>query len=479
MKECGVCECNEPPSWATDNVDWMPPTGPASALVCNHDDEQQSQQQQQQQHVDDRIVSTGVDARAAEGWTSTNEDLFSPSLMTTHTTNRPNLFPSSSYSSTVSSPSLPYGGGLFTVDGINDNDNEDRNDNDVENENENDDNVVVVDLRLNPERYTGYTGPSAEKVWSAIHSTNCFQPEGRSTEHKDDNKNYDGDDMYCSDLLPAEHRLYNRLLSGLHSSISLHIAHSYCLEVDKDRVGECKTWGPSVEIARERVLDHPNRVENLYVAYALLLRAVVKAGPAITAAVPRHRDDPYFDESLKEWNDTILPELTKIWTLSSSSEQQQQKQQSSSSLSSSSLFLPKTFDESIFDIKEHRRGNGDGREQALSRRIGLQRRFQHLQKIIRCIGCDRCKLWATLQTLGIGTALRVLFHNENDNNAVTAASADGKQQQNLDLSRQEAVALVHTLERLSSSLVFAQELGSGGIIGSDAGGWEFAGRNNI
>lgn len=32
-----------------------------------------------------------------------------------------------------------------------------------------------VDLLLNPERYTGYAGPSAHRVWKAIYEENCFK----------------------------------------------------------------------------------------------------------------------------------------------------------------------------------------------------------------------------------------------------------------------------------------------------------------
>lgn len=31
-----------------------------------------------------------------------------------------------------------------------------------------------VDLSLNPERFTGYTGPSAHRVWRSIYEENCF-----------------------------------------------------------------------------------------------------------------------------------------------------------------------------------------------------------------------------------------------------------------------------------------------------------------
>lgn len=32
-----------------------------------------------------------------------------------------------------------------------------------------------VDLSRNPERYTGYKGDSAQKVWTCIYQENCFK----------------------------------------------------------------------------------------------------------------------------------------------------------------------------------------------------------------------------------------------------------------------------------------------------------------
>lgn len=32
-----------------------------------------------------------------------------------------------------------------------------------------------VDLLLNPERYTGYKGPSAHRIWRSIYLENCFR----------------------------------------------------------------------------------------------------------------------------------------------------------------------------------------------------------------------------------------------------------------------------------------------------------------
>jgi ERO1-like protein alpha len=349
LRDCAVCECEKPPEWAHD-VEWMPSmTGPDPNC----------------EHLEDRIVTT-IDPLVGEDWMaepSSFLDQWNQEEDSTATT--------------------------MQQDDTNDGNS----------------NAVVVDLRLNPERYTGYSGQSAEKVWTAIHADNCFQPPLLL----DDSKNIA--DGYCA--LTPEQRVYNRILSGLHSSISLHIAHSYCIQVDPERPWECKTWAPNSPLAHERVLDHPDRLENLYVAFATVLRAVQKAGPAVTAAVPHV--DGLFSNSLAEWTDSLLPELTKL-----------------------AQSCPLTFDESsLFP---------DGIDQETkTKRVELQRRFRHLQQIMECVGCDRCKLWGTLQTLGIGTALRVLLHDDVNEGA-------------LNLSRQEAVALVHTLERLSSSLVFAREL---------------------
>mmetsp|Transcript_22699 Transcript_22699/g.34322 ORF Transcript_22699/g.34322 Transcript_22699/m.34322 type:complete len:497 (-) Transcript_22699:112-1602(-) len=346
MKDCSVCECDEPPSWSHVGVDEFPSTGPdpeCDSIII----------------ADDKFVMV-VEPFVTDGWTATNDVLFG----------------------------------------------EERNDG-LNTEHTNKNTAQVVDLRLNLEGYTGYTGPSAEKVWSEIHASNCFQP---TLSEGNNNTSIALDDEYC--LLSAEQRLYNRFISGLHSSISLHIAHSYCFEMDPEKVGECKVWGLNDEIAHERVLQHPDRVENLYVAFVLLLKAVIKAEYAIEAAIPH--DDPLLEESLLHWKESLLPKLISL----------------PDKLPDNILL----FDESTLLLHPNFQPQ---------KRMELQRRFDHLVEIMQCVGCDRCKLWGTLQTLGFGTALRVIFHDNGNNNLV--------------LSRQEAVSLVNAFERLSSSLLFARE----------------------
>ena len=237
MRDCSVCECEDPPEWSR-NVDEFPPTGPDPSCDGN---------------VDDNIF-TGVDSSVLAGWNDSDElSMFGESDL---------AFFSDTGATAPESTSR----------------------------------AQVVDLLKNPEGYTGYSGPSAEKVWSAIHSQNCYQNPTSGTSTSGDNN-----DSYCS--LSSEQRLYNRFISGLHSSISLHIAHSYCLELDPENTWECRLWGPNDSIAHDRVLSHRDRVENLYVAFSLLLRAVVKAESAIATAVPA--SDPILQESLVYWQESL------------------------------------------------------------------------------------------------------------------------------------------------------------------------------
>ncbi len=35
---------------------------------------------------------------------------------------------------------------------------------------------TYVDLTLNPERYTGYSGEASQRIWRAVYEENCFRP---------------------------------------------------------------------------------------------------------------------------------------------------------------------------------------------------------------------------------------------------------------------------------------------------------------
>lgn len=106
-------------------------------------------------------------------------------------------------------------------------------------------NGVYVDLTENSESYTGYEG---RKIWELIYSENCF----------------------TKDNLCLEERLLNRALSGLHTSVSSHIAYKW---KDFKRNEEYV----NIREYYEKVGNHPERLKNLYFAFSIMVRAMNRA----------------------------------------------------------------------------------------------------------------------------------------------------------------------------------------------------------
>ncbi|EMP27121.1 ERO1-like protein beta [Chelonia mydas] len=129
-----------------------------------------------------------------------------------------------------------------------------------------------VDLLLNPERYTGYKGASAWRVWNSIYEENCFKP--RSV-YRPLNP------LAPSRGLCLEKRVFYKLISGLHVSINLHLCANYLLE---ETWGKPR-WGHNVKefIHRfdpiETKGEGPRRLKNLYFLYLIELRALSKVAP--------------------------------------------------------------------------------------------------------------------------------------------------------------------------------------------------------
>lgn len=63
-----------------------------------------------------------------------------------------------------------------------------------------------VDLTLNPERFTGYSGPSAHRVWKSIYEENCFGISEFDSLHALSNEQ---EEKSC-----LEQRVYYRIISG-------------------------------------------------------------------------------------------------------------------------------------------------------------------------------------------------------------------------------------------------------------------------
>ena len=81
--------------------------------------------------------------------------------------------------------------------------------------------LQYVDLLLNPERFTGYSGPSAHRIWNSIYQENCFKEEASSYKS-----------LLQGDAAEPclEKRVFYRVISGLHASINTHLSAEYLLK---------------------------------------------------------------------------------------------------------------------------------------------------------------------------------------------------------------------------------------------------------
>ncbi|XP_010538548.1 PREDICTED: endoplasmic reticulum oxidoreductin-2 [Tarenaya hassleriana] len=267
------------------------------------------------------------------------------------------------------------------------------------------DEMTYVNLQLNPERYTGYSGPSARRIWDAVYNENCPK--------------------YASEESCQEEKILYKLISGLHSSISVHIASDYLLDENT------YSWGQNLTLLYDRVLKYPDRVRNLYFTFLFVLRAVTKAADYLEEA-EYETSNPIEDLKTKSLMKQLVghPEVKAA--------------------------CPVPFDEA----KLWKGQRGPELKQQ------LQKQFRNISAIMDCIGCEKCRLWGKLQILGLGTALKILF----------SVNCEKDIRHNLELQRNEVIALMNLLNRLSESVKFVHEMSP---LAESMGEGEASARNSI
>uniref|UniRef100_A0A3Q1GAC5 Endoplasmic reticulum oxidoreductase 1 beta n=1 Tax=Acanthochromis polyacanthus TaxID=80966 RepID=A0A3Q1GAC5_9TELE len=273
-----------------------------------------------------------------------------------------------------------------------------------------------VDLLLNPERFTGYKGPSAWRVWNSIYEENCFKP--RSV-YRPLNPLAPSRGESTLPSVPAglclEKRVFYRLISGLHSSINIHLCAEYLLDEGWGR----SVWGPNVQEFRQRFDtaetkgEGTRRLKNLYFLYLIELRALYKVAPYFERAIVNlYTGNSQEDGETKELLLQIFNEIKAF---------------------------PMHFDEkSMF---------AGHKMEAKTLKEEFRLHFKNISRIMDCVGCSKCRLWGKLQTQGLGTALKVLFSEKEIQNLPEHSPSKGFQ-----LTRQEIVALLNGFGRLSTSI---------------------------
>lgn len=269
-------------------------------------------------------------------------------------------------------------------------------------EGEDDEQYEYINLLANPERYTGYTGEHPHRIWHSIYDQPVFE--------KLDSK---------------EKVVFHRLVSGMHASISAHLSAKYLLDQQHD------VWGPNLAEFHRR-LGSPEvqyRLENLYFSYLFVLSAVMKARPQL--------EQLELQTGLPE-EDSRAQRLLQALLGSGSMEEV--------------ASCPRPFDESRLWQQ------GEASRQL---KVQLQHAFRNITQVMDCVGCEKCKLWGKLQTLGIATALNILFDSQpqiEQAGSLGVGAGVAASTAPLHLERNEVIALINLLERLSTSIEIVRDL---------------------
>ena len=264
-----------------------------------------------------------------------------------------------------------------------------------------------VNLQLNPERWTGYNG---SHVWRAVYEENCL-------------KSASSVDEMC-----YEERVLYRLLSGMHSSINIHIAlHS---KPPKRALGETE-WGSDPKKFVDIFAKHPERLKNLHFSFVVLLRALRKAAPALAKMDVRMGQDAHEDAR----TEALMSRLLESHILSSCRDV-------------FGAFDEKSMFRDVQTTLSSTVGVVGGENNQLVTPISLKSQFKdiflNISEVMDCISCQKCKLHGKLQLLGLGTALKVLLMPEDILDS--------------QLNRQEVVALINTIAKFSHAIRKVPEL---------------------
>nr|XP_055145333.1 ERO1-like protein alpha isoform X10 [Symphalangus syndactylus] len=276
-----------------------------------------------------------------------------------------------------------------------------------------------VDLLLNPERYTGYKGPDAWKIWNVIYEENCFKPQTikRPLNPLASGQGKSEENTFYSWLegLCVEKRAFYRLISGLHASINVHLSARYLLQ----ETWLEKKWGHNITEFQQRfdgILtegEGPRRLKNLYFLYLIELRALSKVLPFFERPdFQLFTGNKIQDEENKMLLLEILHEIKSF---------------------------PLHFDENSFFA-------GDKKE-AHKLKEDFRLHFRNISRIMDCVGCFKCRLWGKLQTQGLGTALKILFSEK-----LIANIPESGPSYEFHLTRQEIVSLFNAFGRISTSV---------------------------
>lgn len=284
---------------------------------------------------------------------------------------------------------------------------------------------VQYDLLDNPEQFTGYGtllhDKSARLIWDSLYTDKfCFTSCSEETEAEP----------------VAEKRLVYRVVSGLHASINTHLAMHYGFFKDTQAPATRENWGfahdldfkPWKELFDQRVGQHPDRIRNMHFVFALLTRALYRLAPHLEQALAAGRNA--CPKCASEYNHTrkLLQELVSP----------------PDHVPKDCPAVLRAFDEASLFAAD------DDNMTHLKNEVKV--RFARMGDLMTCVGCDRCKLWGTLQFHAVRVALGVLLNETTAGDSAESSSQRFPVPRWSELKPNDLVALVNALAQVGKSI---------------------------
>ena len=243
---------------------------------------------------------------------------------------------------------------------------------------------VYVDLTKNPERYTGYSGHASRRVWASIYEENCFSPSKATTKPPAFSSAFGQSQL---GEMCLEKRAFYRVVSGLHASITIHLAANYPLD-KKDPAaaflpGSGEAWGPNMELFHQRFDPEltegqgPYWLKNLYFVYLLELRALAKASDYLSRQT-------YFTGRQEEDKETVIAVKELLNLISSFKDHFDETSMFTGGLQANVNITCTLMDIELFFLAQELKQEFQGH-------------FRNISRVMDCVGCDKCKLWGKLQ----------------------------------------------------------------------------------
>jgi len=277
------------------------------------------------------------------------------------------------------------------------------------------------DLAAYPEGYTGYDGAH---VWRFAYDELAFF--GRADDAGRTQRDDDDDDWRF---------VFDRALSGVHASISCHVADGLS-DDDDARVAEAFD---------RRVASHPERLENLHFVFAVVLAAVREARAALAACdYDVEREDDHHDADADDADDATMSQALAA-TAGRAAELMHTLvelplfRDLDAPLSTAALVLREAGSNANECVL------AEANDKAYLEEAGIWQMRQRSRAVLRlfdCVACGVCRLHGKVCWYGVATALKLIYTDKLAK----------------PLARVEVAALIVALEKLAASVRFAAEM---------------------